>query len=53
MGTLEYMAPEQVVSDLPDARTDVYGLGVVMFRAFTGELPFRARSSRSSSPGSS
>lgn len=40
VGTVEYMAPEQVVSDRPDARTDIYGLGVVMFRVFTGELPF-------------
>jgi serine/threonine-protein kinase len=42
IGTLEYMAPEQVVSDGSDARTDVYGFGVVMFRMFTGQLPFHA-----------
>lgn len=40
LGTIEYMAPEQIVSDPTDARTDVYGLGVVMFRVFTGHLPF-------------
>jgi eukaryotic-like serine/threonine-protein kinase len=39
-GTIEYMAPEQSVSDPCAARTDVYGLGVVMFRVFTGQLPF-------------
>jgi serine/threonine-protein kinase len=40
LGTIEYMAPEQIVSDPADPRTDVYGLGVVMFRVFTGHLPF-------------
>jgi serine/threonine-protein kinase len=42
LGTIEYMAPELIVSDPTDARTDVYGLGVVMFRVFTGHLPFEA-----------
>jgi serine/threonine protein kinase len=40
LGTVQYMAPEQIVSDPVDARTDIYGLGVVMFRTFTGHLPY-------------
>jgi serine/threonine-protein kinase len=42
LGTAQYMAPEQILVEHVDARTDIYGLGVVMFRAITGHLPFEA-----------
>ncbi len=44
MGTVAYVAPEQIRGDKVDGRTDQYGLACLMFECLTGGVPYGDRS---------
>jgi len=44
VGTLAYMAPEQAAGRAVDEHADLYALGLVLYRALAGRLPFTAKS---------
>jgi tetratricopeptide (TPR) repeat protein len=43
LGTLAYMAPEQAEGRVADARSDVYGLGAILYHVLTGAPPHAGR----------
>jgi serine/threonine protein kinase len=47
VGTAMYMAPDVIRGETPDARSDIYSLGVTLFEMVSGRPPFKADSAMS------
>lgn len=44
IGSIHYIAPEQARGECPDARSDIYSLGIVMYEMLTGKQPYTGES---------
>jgi serine/threonine-protein kinase len=44
LGTVDYIAPEQVAGKRGDSRSDIYAMGVILYEMLTGKLPFTGSS---------